>query len=251
VARVENTFLVGLSQQVASHRAMDVIANNLANLATPAFKRESVQFEQFVVPVPASEAEGSGTVNVSFVLDRGEVRDLTDGRLETTGAPFDVALTGPGYFVVQAPEGERYTRNGHFRLDETGRLATEEGYAVQGEGGDIVLQPEDGPVSIGADGTISTRLTQLGKLRVVNFANERALKKAGSSLFTAENETPVAVERARVHQGMIEKSNVEPVLEISRMIQVMRAYQATSDLTQTSQELLKRAIEKLGAVPQG
>jgi flagellar basal-body rod protein FlgF len=248
---VENTFLVGLSQQVASHRAMDVIANNLANLATPAFKRESVQFEQFVVAVPASEAEGSGSVNVSFVLDRGEVRDLTDGRLETTGAPFDVALTGPGYFVVQTPEGERYTRNGHFRLDETGRLTTDEGYAVQSEAGDIVLQPEDGAISFGGDGTISTRLTQLGKLRVVSFENERALKKAGASLFTAENETPVAAERPRVHQGMIEKSNVEPVLEISRMIQVMRAYQATSDLTKTSQELLNRAIEKLGTVPQG
>jgi flagellar basal-body rod protein FlgF len=248
---VENTFLVGLSQQVAAHRAMDVIANNLANLSTPAFKRESVQFEQFVVSVPASEAEGAGNVPVSFVLDRGEVRDLTDGRLEETGGPFDVALTGPGYFVVQTPDGERYTRNGHFRLDETGRLVTENGYAVQSQAGDILLRPEDGPLSIGGDGTLSTRLTQLGKLQVVNFANERALKKAGSSLFIAEDQAAEAVEKPRVHQGMVEKSNVEPVLEISRMIQVMRAYQATADLTQTSQDLLKRAIEKLGAVPQG
>ena len=85
----------------------------------------------------------------------------------------------------------------------------------------------------------------------MNFANERALKKAGSSLFIAENDTPTAVDRPRIHQGMIEKSNVEPVLEISRMIEVMRAYQATSEISQNSQELLKRAIEKLGTVPQG
>ena len=246
---MENTFLIGLSQQMASHRSIDVIANNLANLATPAFKREAVQFEEYVTEVAASDAEGGGTVPVSFVLDRGVMRDLSAGRLETTNSPFDMALTGSAYFVVQTPEGERYTRNGHFRLDGTGRLVTDDGHAVQSEAGDVVLNAEDGPVSIGDDGTISTRLAQLGKLRLVSFADERALKKAGSSLFDAEAQQPQAATNASVHQGMIEKSNVEPVIEIARMIEVMRAYQSSSDLTKTSQELLKRAIEKLGAVP--
>jgi flagellar basal-body rod protein FlgF len=122
---------------MASHRAMEVIANNLANLSTPAFKRESVQFEQYMVPVPATEAEGGNTVDVSFVLDRGVVRDLSEGRFERTNAVLDFAITGPGYFVVQTPNGDRYTRNGHFQLDNEGRMVTDDGYVVQSDGGAI------------------------------------------------------------------------------------------------------------------
>ena len=248
---MENAFLIGLSQQVATHRSMDVIANNIANLSTPAFKREALQFEQYIVEVPANEAEPTDTVEVSFVIDRGVVRDTSNGRLENTNVPTDVALNGPGYFVVQTPEGDRYTRNGHFHFDETGTLVSDEGYPVLSQGGEIAVQPEDGAMYIAADGTVSTALNVLGKLRVVTFTDERALKKAGSSLYTADGQNPQDLETYRVSQGTLERSNVEPVIEIARMIEVMRAYQSNLDLTQTSQDLLRRAIEKLGAVPQG
>jgi flagellar basal-body rod protein FlgF len=255
---VENSFLVGLSQQMASNRSMDVIANNLANLSTNAYKREAVQFQQYVVPVQATEAEGGGTVNVSFVLDKGVVRDLSEGQLETTGSPLDLAISGPGYFVVQTPTGNRYTRNGHFRTDDQGQVVTQEGYPLQSDGGSITLQPQSGDLQVSSDGTLSTETpgsnqvtTQvLGKLQIVNFANERALQKAGGTLYDAGAQTAQAVATPRVVQGMVEKSNVEPVLEISHMIEVMRAYQASADLTQSGEDLLKQAIEKLGAVPQ-
>ena len=247
---VENTFLVGLSQQMASNRAMEVIASNLANLNTPAYKREEVQFEQYMVPVQATEAEGGGTVNVSFVLDHGVARDLSAGRVEQTGSLLDMAIDGPGYFVVQTPEGERYTRNGHFRFDEQGQVVTDDGYVVQSDGGAITLQPQDGDLRLGSDGTLSTDLQQVGKLRIVNFTDERALKKMGSSLYDAGTQQPTPVANPRVRQGMIEKSNVEPVLEISHMIEVMRAYQASTDLTKSGEDLLKQAIEKIGAIPQ-
>jgi len=254
---VENTFLVGLSQQMASHRSMDVIANNLANLSTPAFKREAVQFEQYMVPVQATEAEGGGTVNVSFVLDRGVTRDLSEGRFERTNAVLDFAVTGPGYFVVQTPNGDRYTRNGHFQLDNQGRVVTDDGYQVQSDGGAIQVQPQDSDIQVGSDGTISISNTVgasvqlLGKMRIVTFANERALKKAGTSLYDAAGQTAEAATGAvRVHQGMMERSNVEPMIEITRMIDVLRAYQSSADLTQSSEDLLKRAIEQLGSVPQ-
>src|SRR5262249_41679252 len=133
--KVENTFLVGLSQQLASRRSMDVIANNLANLSTPSFKRETVQFEQYMTRLPATEAEGGGMMDVAFVLDRGVVRDLSAGRLEQTNGVLDFALSGPGYFVVDTPEGERYTRNGHFQLDNQGRVVTDDGYVVQSDAG--------------------------------------------------------------------------------------------------------------------
>jgi len=254
---VENSFLVGLSQQMASHRAMEVIANNLANLSTPAFKRESVQFEQYMVPVQATEAEGDGTVNVSFVLDRGVVRDLSEGRFEQTNAVLDFALTGPGYFVVQTPNGDRYTRNGHFQLDDQGRVVTDDGYVVQSDGGAIQVQQQDSDIEVGPDGTISIKnavgasVQLLGKMRIVTFDNERGLKKAGTSLYDAPGLQPQAATAAvRVHQGMIERSNVEPMIEITRMIDVLRAYQSTSDMTQSGEDLLKRAIEQIGAVPQ-
>jgi flagellar basal-body rod protein FlgF len=247
---VENTFLIGLSQQMASNRSIEVIANNLANLSTPAFKREAVQFEQYMVPVAATEAEGGGTVNVSFVLDRGVTRDLSEGRVEQTGSPLDLAITGPGYFVVQTPEGERYTRNGHFNLDDQGQIVTDDGYPLQSDGGAIAIQPTESDIVVGADGAISSNLQKLGRIKVVNFADERALKKAGSSLYDSGGQQAQAVASPHVHQGMIEKSNVEPVIEISRMIEVLRAYQATSDLTQSGENLLKQTIEKLGTVPQ-
>lgn len=254
---MENTFLVGLSQQIASHRSMEVIANNLANLSTPAYKRESVAFEQYMMNVAATEAEGGGTVPVSFVLDRGTVRDLSTGRLEQTNGVLDFALSGPGYFVVDTPEGERYTRNGHFQLDNQGRVVTDDGYVVQSDGGAIAIQQQDSDIAVGPDGTISIRnqvgasVQLLGKMRIVTFADERTLKKAGRSLFDAAGQpaTPATAD-VRVHQGVIEKGNVEPVIEITKMIDVMRAYQASVEMTKGSEELLKRAIEQLGAVPQ-
>jgi len=246
---VENSFLVGLSQQMATNRAMEVVANNLANLSTPAFKRESVQFEEYMVPVQATEAEGGGTTNVAFVLDRGIARDLSEGRFDPTGGTLDMAIAGNGYFVVQTPDGERYTRNGHFSLNDQGQLVTDDGYQVQSDGGTVTLQPQDGDLKVASDGTMSTSLQLLGKLKVVEFANERGLKKSGASLFDSAGQTATASTTARVRQGMMEKSNVEPMIEISRMIEIMRAYQTSSDLTKSGEDLLKQAIEKLGAVP--
>jgi flagellar basal-body rod protein FlgF len=246
---MQYAFLVGLSQQMAGQRAMDVIANNLANVSTPAFKRESEMFEQYVTPVEATEGDPSSTVNVSFVLDRGTMRDVGQGALQSTGNSLDFAISGPGYFVVQTPDGPRYTRNGHFTLDGQGQVATEEGYPVQSDGGTITLQPQDGDLRLGPDGSLSTDLQVLGKLRIVNFADEQNLAKVGDSLFDANGQQPQPVALPVLHQGMIETSNVKPVLEIAQMIDVLRAYQATTALTQSGEDLLKQAIEKIGAVP--
>ena len=234
---------------MATNRAMEVIANNLANLSTPAFKREAIEFQQFMVSVPATETEGGDTVYVSFVLDRGVTRDLSNGRMDQTGGALDLAITGAGYFVVQTPSGERYTRNGHFRLDDQGNVVTEDGYQVQSDSGPITLQPQDGDLQVAADGSLSTRLQLLGKLKVVDFANERALRKVGGSFYDAGGQTAQPSTTARVHQGLVERSNVEPVIEIAHMVEVLRAYQMSSDLTKSGEDLLKQAIEKLGAVP--
>ena len=244
---MENTLLIALSHQLAAYRSMDVIANNLANLSTPAFKRESVKFEELVSQVAPSEGQ-TGSQSISFVKDTGVTRDLNEGRLDHTAAPFDVAINGHGYFAVQTANGERYTRNGHFTLDGAGQLVTSSGDPVLGDGGPITIAADDGDVTIASDGTVSGKKGQISKLKIVNFADERALTKEGANLYnTTQASTPAT--GFRLAQGMLEASNVEPVIEISKMIDVMRAYQATSSLTQSHEDLMRQAIDKLGAMP--
>jgi len=119
---------------------------------------------------------------------------------------------------------------------------------VQGDGGPITITPDDGEVHIAADGTVSGKTGQIGRLRVVDFANPRLLSKQGSSLYSTD-QSPVTADNFKLQSGMLEASNVQPVIEISHMIEVMRAYQATASLTQTQEDLMREAIDKLGAAP--
>lgn len=244
---MDNTLLVSLSQQLAAYRSMDVIANNLANLSTPAYKRESVKFEQYVQQVRPAEGQ-TGPQTISFVKDAGVVRDLSEGQLETTNAPFDLAINGKGYFVVQTAAGNRYTRDGHLTLNGDGELVTDSGDPIMGDGGPVTITADDGDIHIASDGTISGKQGEIGKLQLVDFANERALQKEGSSLYST-TQNPVAVEKPYILQGSLETSNVQPVIEISHMIDVMRAYQATATLSQSEATLKQKAIDQLGSVP--
>lgn len=244
---MENSLLVSLSQQMASYQSMDVIANNIANVSTPGYRRGAQTFREYVQQVPPAEGE-TGTQQVSFVQDGGVVRDMSEGPLQSTGNAYDLAIRGKGYFVVQTANGERYTRNGHFSLDPNGQIVDDYGNPLLGDGGAISITTDDGDIHIGADGTLSGKNGQLAKLRVASFANEPALKKEGASLYSA-TEQPATATDARINQGMLESSNVQPVVEISRMVEVMRAYQATATMTQSQEDLLRQAIDKLGQAP--
>ena len=243
---MDNTLLVSLSHQLASYRAMDVIANNIANMSTPAFKREEAQFQQYVEQLPLADGQ-TEPQTLTFVQDAGIARDMSMGQLTRTNAPLDLAINGKGYFEIQTANGPRYTRNGHFTLDAQGRMVTAAGDAVMGDGGELTITPDDGDIHIAADGTVSGKLGQLGKLKVVDFADDSALTKEGASLYTTtQNAQPV--ENANIEQGTIETSNVQPVVEISHMMEVLRAYQATASLTQSQEDLMRQAIDKLGSV---
>jgi len=247
---MDNSLLISLSQQLAAYRSMDVIANNLANVSTPGFKRESARFEELVTMVRPAEGQ-SGSQPISFVKDAGISRDLSQGSISRTDAPLDAAINGQGFFVVATPEGERYTRDGHFSMDQDGRLVTSQGHAVQGDGGPIVINPADGEVHIAKDGTISSvvngALTQLGRIRLAGFADEALMIKQGANLYSTEQAAGVAT--GTIQQGALEGSNVQPVVEISKMIEVMRAYEATATLSKAQQDLSRQAIAKLGAMP--
>jgi len=248
---MDNSLLVSLSQQLAAYRAMDVIANNLANASTPGFKREAAKFEEYITKLRPAEGQ-KGPQSMSFVKDAGVMRDSSQGNVEQTGAPYDLALTGKGYFAVQTPAGMRYTRDGHFSLDASGNLVTSQGFQVQGDGGAITITPNDGDINIAPDGTISSVVrgvgNLLGKLKIVDFADTAALVKQGANLYST-GQTPTTPANSGVRQGALEASNVAPVIEISHMIEVMRAYEATATLAKSQEDMMRQAIEKLGQMP--
>ena len=244
---MDNTLLVGLSHQLAAYRSMEVIANNIANLSTPAYKCEHAQFHEYVEELPPAEGQ-TEPQTLSFVQDAGILRDMKEGQFTRTNAPFDLAINGRGFFQIQTANGPRYTRNGHFSLDSQGRLVTGAGDPVMGDGGVITITPDDGDIHIAADGTVTGRQGQLGKLKLVDFADTSTLTKEGAGLY-ATTQPAQPVETPNIQQGMIESSNVQPVAEISHMLEVLRSYQAVATLTQSQETLMRQAIDKLGSMP--
>ena len=253
---MENTLLVGLSRKVTLERQMDVIANNVANINTNGFKADRSLFEEFLT----SRAQENNFVGrdrrISFVQDRGTFKDFAQGASEYTKNPLDVAIDGAGFLVVQTPAGERYTRDGGLKINNQGQLVNSSGYPVLGGSGPIVLQPTDKEITIASDGNITVlegtnRVDSVrGKLRVVRFADAQKLVKEGSNLYSAgAGIGPQPDTVSRVNQGFIEKSNVNSVAEMSRMIEVTRAYTSISAMLQQQGDLRKTAIEKLADVP--
>lgn len=248
---MENTLLVGLSRQVALRRELDVVANNLANLGTTGFKGENTLFQEFLAGRAREHNFQGADQRVSMVIDRATRTDFGQGPLEHTQSPLDLAIDGEGFFVVETPQGERYTRNGSFTTSPTGELITTGGHRVLGEGGPIQFDPNDTDISVARDGTIATKNGERGRVRMVRFENEAQLSKQGENLFSVSaGAQPLAADpRTRVVQGAIEKSNVRPIVEMSRMIEITRAYTSISNLIQKTDELRRSAIERLADVP--
>ena len=242
---MDTTQLLCLSSALADYQSMDSIANNLANVSTPGFKREAPKFEEYLDPMQPNEGE-TGIQNVSFVQQTSMMRDLSEGSITITSAPFDVAINGQGYFVIQTANGPRYTRNGHFSLDPSGRIVTDSGDPVQGQSGDISVSQNDGDIHIAADGTVSGVNGIIGQINIVDFPDDRALVRQGGSLY-ATTQLPQAA-NATVQQGAIESSNVQPVVEISNMIEVMRSYQAVINMSTSQANSEQQTLDKLATI---
>lgn len=235
---------VGLSRQQTLQHELDVIANNVANVDTAGFKLESLIVQSRPEALPATDGGGS---NITFAYDAGVVRDFRQASLKQTGAPLDVAIDGEGFFKVTTPSGERYTRDGRFSMDGTGRIVTSSGLPVQGDGGAITIDPTKGAPKIAADGTISQGTQTVGKLAVVSFASLSALSKDGDGLYRNDsNLQATAAASARVRQGMIEGSNVEPITQVTHLIEVSRAYESISRMVGDTGDLSTKAIDRLG-----
>jgi flagellar basal-body rod protein FlgF len=241
---MENAQLISLSRQVALQRQMDVVANNLANINTTGFKSELMLFEEYKMPVARDRDFAYPDQPLSYVEDWATVHDMTNGSINLTGNPLDVALNGEGFLTVQTPAGERYTRSGALQINDQGILVNFDGYPVLGEGGEIRFDEADTDIAISANGTITTAAGGKGRLRVVEFASPQELQREGDNLYSGG--TPVPAVATRVTQGAIERSNVSGVGQMTEMIRVSRAYESLAGLMQKQDDLRRSAIQRLG-----
>jgi flagellar basal-body rod protein FlgF len=247
---MDNALYVGLSRQMTLRRQLDIAANNLANVDTAGFKVERLMVKTDPLSPRGTAAQGL-LGPVKYVLDNGVARDFGQGGLERTGDPYDVGIEGDGFFAVQTAAGTRYTRDGRFTVDSQNRLVTKAGDpVVDASGSGVTLDPTMSPPSIGKDGTITQtdqhgQVNKIGKLTAVRFANLSGLSKEGDNLYSSA-ETPVAATDAGLRQGMVERSNVQPMLEITSLIDITRAYERVTQMIASNQDLSKSAVERLG-----
>lgn len=235
---MDTTSYIALSRQIALQRAMAVVANNLANTGTTAYKGEALLFETVL-----ERAGEPGAL--AFVQDVATVRDPTDGPLVPTGSPLDLAVQGPGFLTVETPAGERYTRAGRLQRNAAGELATVDGHRILDEGGAPIVLPAGEPTpTIAADGTIAGRDGPLGRIRLVRFAEPQRLRPEGGGLL-ASDQAPIPGAPGALVQGALEGSNVKGVLELTRMIEVTRAFEGTQKMLETHHELARRTVERL------
>lgn len=235
--------MLTLQTQRVLQRRMDVSANNLANINTTGFKADNIVLEEADDTGASADADPT---DIRFVRDIGLTRDMTQGPIAMTGNPLDVALEGDGFIMVQGPSGPLYTRDGAFTLTGDGRLVTSDGRAVLSSGGaPIVFDPQGESPTIGRDGVIRVAGVEAGRIGVVKFTAPGALSKVGDNLWDAHGQQGGEFEGVVV-QGALEGSNVRPVIELTRLLEISRAYQSAAKIVSDADGLRKSAIERLG-----
>jgi flagellar basal-body rod protein FlgF len=253
---MDNDLLIGLSRQATLERQFDVVANNIANLNTSGYKASTTVFAEYLMPGARENQFSGADRQLHFVHNTAGFRNFSQGPIQQTGNPLDIAIDGDAFLAVQTPGGERYTRNGSLKINATGQLVTALGTVVNGDNGPITFQPNDREISISADGRITvldgpTHIeAQRGKLKVVNFAQPQQLQGEGDNLFAVPagvNAQPAT--SVRVVQGAVEGSNVNAVGEMSRMIEINRTYSTIASLLQSQTDQRQTALDKLAEVP--
>lgn len=221
----------GMSSRIAQQ---EVIANNLANVNTAGFKKDRV-FQEALEQAAVSEERNN------------EVTVFEQGALRKSESPLDLALVGDGFFVVQTPNGERYTRNGHFQLDPQGLLILDDDVWVEGMSGPIEIK---GPVTVNERGEIFQGSELLDRLRIVTFDKPFPLRKEGNHLFYSidDSASPRESTDTSIKQGFLEQSNVNPIEEMVKMLTIYRYFEADQKVLQTQDDLLDRAVNEIGRV---
>jgi flagellar basal-body rod protein FlgF len=204
----------------AQTQALEVVAHNLANLATTGYRGQQTTFRSLVAGHGIVSASLLNAAVNNFGVLSGSRLDLTGGSIAPTGNPLDVAIAGSGFFSVQATQGVLYTRDGSFHITSTGQLVTSQGNAVLGEQGPVTLP--NGAVAISSDGTISVDGTVVDKLRLAEFPAGTNLSALGNATYSAPAASAVVAADSSVRQGMLEGSNVSPTESVVQLLTVQR-----------------------------
>jgi flagellar basal-body rod protein FlgF len=238
------TTSLAASRLVAQQRTMDITANNIANANTPGYRTERVQFSDWI-DKQAGSAPVPGVKSISYTQDRATYRESQAGSITHTGNPFDLALSGDGYFTVNTKNGPRLTRDGRFGPMPDGTLADSSGNAVLDTNGKpIQIPPTDTQVTIAGDGSVSGAGGLIGKIGVVQPSDPMKLRAEGATHFVSDA-TTAAVASPGIVQGAIEESNVQPVLEVTRMMDNERQFQVVTQLVQAEGDRQQNTIDKL------
>jgi len=254
---MENTLLVGLSRQMVLSHELDVIANNVANIETDGFKSDNAMFSEYLMPRASDQTFSGHDRRIDFVQDRASWINMAPGALDRTGNPLDIAIDGNAYFALQTARGQRYTRNGSFAINATGQLVTATGDQVLGDGGPITFQSTDHDVVVSADGIItvregnSTADSPRGKIQLASFDQPQRLQKDGGTTFMAPpgvnaKSAPIGT---HVVQGAVEKSNVNGVAAMARLIEITRSYTDIANILQQQSDQRRNALSQLSQTP--
>jgi flagellar basal-body rod protein FlgF len=237
---MDNAGYVTLTRQSGLLKEMQAVANNLANMSTTGFQREATLFAEVIERLPV---EGG---SLSMADARVRATQFSQGGMMRTGAPFDMAIEGKGFFQIDTPDGLRLTRNGAFVRNAEGDLTTTDGNRVLDAGGaPIFLPPGAAKIEISSDGTVTADGNPVATIGLVSVVDEGSLRREGGVRFIPDGGVEEVFE-ATIHQGFLEGSSVSPVIEITRMIEVQRAYEAGQSLLEREDERIRGVVRTLG-----
>jgi flagellar basal body rod protein FlgG len=224
--------------------ALDMLANNVANASTAGFKKDSEFYSIF-----RGELNGQPEADTDMPVVQRNWTDFSQGTLQTTGAPLDFALSGPGWFTVEAPGGPVYTRNGNFQVTAAGAVTTQEGYAVRLAGGQPLRVRAGVPVTLSADGSLSQEGVALGKLEVTEFGDGE-LSRHGASFFrpVTPGNTGKPARNTEILQGKLENANVSAPESAVRLVGLTRQFESLQRVLQIGGDMNRKSIEELAKV---
>lgn len=257
---MQNAMYSALFGALSNEHRLNSIANNLANVNTTGYKRDMLSFKDtftmlandvIMEPVASIRSQELFPAPVHIARTRLAVAqtDFQQGGLKVTGAPFDAAISGSGFFKLQTPDGAFYTRNGHFRLTAEGTLISEQGWPVMSEGGEITIPPGYKNITIAEDGRIFADGNLVDQISLVAVENPERLEKLGGNLYRGRpgaEVVEVAAEGSWVAQGFLESANVDAVYEMVNMIEAQRQFEAYQKIMQTSDTIDREATTKVG-----
>lgn len=236
---METAGYAALSRQSGLLREMDIVANNLANSATTGYRQEGLVFSEFV------QAGDPETASLSMTWANVRNTSFAQGVLTQTGGAFDLAIEGEGFFLVETPSGAKLTRSGAFSQNSAGDLVTLDGHRVLDAGGAAIFVPPTGEtVSVGEDGTISSDGKLMGQIGVFRPQNSNDLIREGGVLFNFEGEIE-EVSEPRILQSFLESSNVNAINQVTRMIEIQRAYELGQNFLDAENQRIRQAIKSL------